>query len=75
MPASMTEEDLTKKLSLPEAVEFQRYLFGALVVGWSLPTEPSVDEYDALDTASATIVDEKVAEHFETLMPSSAEEK
>jgi hypothetical protein len=62
-------------LSLTEATKFQTFLFESLVVGWSLKEKPTVEAYEALSAAAAQAVDEKVASHFESLLPSSAEGK
>jgi len=76
MPTSIGEDGDTSKLSLPEATGFQRFLFGALVVGWSLNEgQPSIEDYDDLDNEGASVIDTKLAEHFEQLLPSSAEGK
>jgi hypothetical protein len=74
MPKSLQGGD-ADSLDLGEAMEFQRELFGFLVVGWSLPYPPTVDEYDALDTDAGNAVDKALGEYFETLTPSSAEGK
>ena len=71
MPASAEDG----KLSLAEATKFQGFLFGALAVGWSLDGEPTIEAYEGLAAESANLVDEKLAAHFETLIPSSAEGK
>jgi hypothetical protein len=62
-------------LSMGEATKFQEFLFSALVVGWSLDVPATVEEYNGLSAASAQVVDEKLGEHFESLLPSSAEGK
>ena len=74
MPKSAAEGD-ADKIDLAEAMEFQRFLFGALVTGWSLDTPPSVEEYDLLDTEAGSAVDTALATYFEALLPTSAEEK
>jgi len=75
LAANMPESAADGKLSLPEATAFQAYLFGALTVGWSLDGEPTVEAYEGLAAESANAVDEALASHFETLIPSSAEGK
>ena len=62
-------------LSLSDATKFQAVLFGALVTGWSLDVPATVEEYENLSAAAGQVVDEKLAEHFESLLPSSAEGK
>lgn len=73
-PAEGAEPEETK-LTTAEAVELQKGLFEALVVGWSLPEEPTVEAYLSLSSDAAMAVDTAVAEHFKTLQPSKAEEK
>jgi len=73
MPRS--SEDATE-MSLSEAMEFQGFLFDALVVGWSLSEgKPTLEDYHSLSAAAANAVDLKVAAHFEGLVPTSAEGK
>lgn len=73
LPArTVTKDD---NLTPNEATELQKGLFETLVMGWSLDTEPTVEEYLSLDTEAATAVDEALAEHFNTLNPSKQEEK
>lgn len=65
-----------EQISLPEATDFQKFLFGMFVVGWSLDdTVPTLEDYGALEAAAASAVDEAVAKHFEGILPSSAEGK
>lgn len=73
MPTNIGEDG--KGLSLGDATAFQTYLFTALVVGWSLEAKPSVEAYEGLSAGAAQAIDEKLAEHFESLLPSSAEGK
>jgi len=73
MPTNVGEDG--KNLSLAEATDFQKFLFGELVVGWSLDIPATIEAYEGLNAASAQAVDEKVAEHFESLLPTSAEGK
>jgi lysophospholipase L1-like esterase len=71
---NMTGEGAT--LSVGEASAFQRVLFGTLVVGWSLDgSHPTAEDYDALSAESAAAIDAKLIEHFEALLPTSAEGK
>lgn len=58
-----------------EATELQKGFFETLVTGWSLDTEPTVDEYEGLENEGATAIDTALAEHFKTLQPSKQEEK
>lgn len=73
MPAGV-EKDGTG-LSMADATKFQEYLFGALVVGWSLDTAASIEEYNNLSAEAGQAVDEKLGQHFENIIPSSAEGK
>lgn len=73
MPESASEEG--QKLSLAEATGFQRYLFGALVTGWSMKEDATVEAYDDLSVEAGNAVDAVLAEHFESIVPSSAEGK
>lgn len=60
-------------LTQGEAVDYQAALFAALVTGWSLPVEPTVENYLKLDQESGNAVDQAVADHFSNLTPSEAE--
>lgn len=63
-------------LSVAQAAGFQRVLFETLVIEWSLSEgKPTLDEYDELSAEAGLVVDTKLAEHFESLLPSSAEGK
>ena len=62
-------------MSMTEALEFQTYLFDSMVVGWSLEDEPTIEAYQGLSAAAGNAVDEKLAAHFESLLPTSAEGK
>lgn len=73
MPAREMAEGAT--LTVAEATELQKGLFEALVVGWSLPVPPTIEEYLALSSDAAAAVDEAVANHFKALSPSKEEEK
>ena len=65
-----------EEMSLPEAMTFQSYLFDTLVVAWSLADgKPTLEDYFSLSAEAANAVDAAVAEHFESLVPSSAEGK
>lgn len=73
MPANIGADG--SGISLGDATKFQRFLFGALVTGWSLPEPATVEAYDNLSAEAGQAVDEKLAEHFESLLPTSAEGK
>jgi len=62
-------------LSLADATKFQEYLFGTLVVGWSLDVPATVEEYNNLSADAGQVIDAKLGEHFESLLPTSAEGK
>lgn len=51
-------------LTQGEAVEYQTALFGALVVGWSLPVPPTVDAYERLENDSASQIDSVLGDYF-----------
>jgi hypothetical protein len=63
-------------LSVAQASDFQKSLFESLVVGWSLyDGTPKIEDYETLSAEAGLVVDTKLAEHFESLLPSSAEGK
>ena len=63
MPKTVEGQDITPE----EGMEFQQNLFTIFVVGWSLPVEPTVDNYLDLSEDAGRAVDEAVAKHFESL--------
>jgi hypothetical protein len=72
MPATSEGGSIT----LSQAAVFQRTLFETVVVGWSLSEgKPTGDDYEALSAEAGNAVDVKLMEHFESLLPSSAEGK
>lgn len=73
MPTGVQEDG--SGLSLTDATKFQEFLFGALVTGWSLPEKATTEAYNGLSAEAAQAVDEALAKHFESLMPTSAEGK
>ena len=63
-------------MTIAETTEFTAQLFDTIVVGWSLAGgKPTITDYEELSAESATAIDAALAEHFETLLPSSAEGK
>lgn len=63
-------------LSVAQAAGFQRTLFETLMVEWSLAEGvPALEDYDGLSAEAGLLVDTKLAEHFESLLPTSAEGK
>lgn len=65
-----------EEISLTEATSFQGFLFDLLVLEWSLAEgKPTLDDYGSLSAAAANAVDTAVSEHFEGIIPSSAEGK
>lgn len=63
-------------LSVAQAAGFQRVLFETLVIEWSLAEgRPTLEDYDDLSAEAGLVLDAKLAEHFESLLPSSAEGK
>jgi len=73
MPTNIGEDG--KNISLSDATKFQAYLFTTLVVGWSMDESPTLDAYEGLSAEAAQAIDAKLAEHFESILPSSAEGK
>lgn len=74
--ASMPTRDLEKDpLTLDEGLEFQRNLFGALVIGWSLKDNPTVEAYDRILREDAEPLDEALAKHFESVASLTKEEQ
>ena len=72
MPNTKEGQDLP----LSEATAFQQVLFETFVTGWSLTEgQPTVDDYQSLSAEAATAVDEAIADHFGSVMPTSAEGK
>lgn len=64
-----------ENLSIAEASDFSVALFEALVVGWSLDEEATAEAYLGLTAAASNAIDSALAEHFSSLLPSSAEGK
>lgn len=62
-------------INATEAVELQKGMFEALVVGWSLPEPATIAAYESLENEGATAIDTAVAEHFKSMTPSKQEEK
>lgn len=63
-------------LSVEDASAFSGFLFDTLVLGWSLSEgKPSIEDYEALSAESGNAVDAALADHFGSLLPSSAEGK
>jgi hypothetical protein len=65
--------DPDKGFTIGQADDFTIAVFDALVTGWSLPDEPSVDNYLLLAREAANVVDEKLITHFNSLTPSAEE--
>jgi len=69
-----SDVDPEKGFTIGQATGFAESLFDALVVGWSLgPSRPSVEDYLALDSSAANVVDEKLINHFNNIAPSAKE--
>lgn len=63
-------------MTIVETTAFTAQLFDTLVLGWSLAEgKPGMNDYEELSAEAATVIDAALAEHFETLLPSSAEGK
>lgn len=73
MPSREVSEE--SGMNAAEAVELQKGLFEALVVGWSLDAPAELAEYELLENEGATAIDTALAEHFRSLTPSKQEEK
>lgn len=71
MPDREVNEE--KGISPQEGAVFARGLFETLVVGWSLPDDPTVENYDALSSEAANVVDAALVEHFASLAPNKEE--
>lgn len=68
--------DADKGFSTSEALDFGSSLFKLLVTGWSLDgVAPTVDNYLALERNGSNVVDEKLVEHFNSLLASPTETK
>jgi len=75
MPVTVGQTD-SEGLTIPQATEFQKSLFEALVVAWPLAEgQPTIEDYAALSTEAASAVDTALADHFSSLLPTSAEGK
>lgn len=70
MPSDFDEK---KGLTPAQGVEFQKGLFEALVVGWSMPIPASVENYLDLAPEAAAVIDTALADHFSKLTPSRDE--
>lgn len=63
-------------MTIVETTEFTAQLFDVLVLGWTLSEgKPTITDYEDLSAEAATAIDSALAEHFESLLPSSAEGK
>src|SRR5687768_10541634 len=60
-------------LTPSEGIKFTSGLFASLVTGWSLSEPATVDNYEALESASASAVDAALIEHFGKLSPTDDE--
>lgn len=56
-----------------QADDFSTALFQMLVKGWSLPEEPTVENYLGLDRSAVVVVDTALVGHFNDLSPSQEE--
>ena len=71
MPTAVEKDGLTPVM----ATEFQSSLFDLLVTGWSLPQEPTVENYESLDIDAARAVDDKLMEYFSELTVGASDAK
>ena len=63
-----------KGLTLEEGLNFQQVLFEALVTGWSLSEEPTVEAYLNLVRPAGDAIDAALIEHFNAMSPSPEEQ-
>ena len=72
---AMPNRELSEEsgLTLAEGLAFAEELFDALVTGWSLPEEPSRDNYLNLSQEASAAIDAKLVEHFGEISPSKEE--
>ena len=63
-----------KEDDLDGGLRFIEKAFADLIMGWSLPVEPTADNYNLLDAAGASWVDRTVGQHLRTVLGSEAEE-
>lgn len=76
LAAKMPQTAEGQSLTIPEAMAFQGELFSTLVTGWSLSEgTPSLEDYNGLSAEGASAIDTALADHFASLLPSSAEGK
>ena len=73
---SRSQEDIKENgITTEEGLEFQTGLFEVLVTAWSVDDSPSVGTYLELEAGDGVAeLDEKLANHFEALMPSKEEQ-
>lgn len=56
--------DGQNEFTLPQQLEFAKALFSGLVKGWSLPDQPTIDNYLRLDRESSGVIDRALTQHF-----------
>lgn len=73
--SSMPNREISeeKGLTLEEGLKFQQSLFEALVTGWSLPENPTLDAYLNLVRPAADAIDTALAAHFNGMQPTADE--
>lgn len=71
----MPNREFTEESGLTpqEGMSFATSLFKALVVGWSLPIDPTVENYENLVSEAAQEIDSALVDHFGTIAPSAEE--
>lgn len=77
LPDDFGEDE--SKVSIDVALSFSEFLFETFVVDWSVrdelgePVEANLENYQNLTREAASLVDEAVREHFNSLSPSKDE--
>ena len=74
MPQRPQDDIKESGLTIEEGLEFQIGLFESLVVEWSLDVPPTAEAYLSIAREDAEGLDAALAEHFEALMPTKAEQ-
>lgn len=73
MPSSLGDEDA--EITLAQGVALQQLLFETFVVGWSLDSEPTVEEYLELPQDATLAIDSALMEHFSGTQVGESEAK
>lgn len=73
LKAIPSDFDGDKGFTPGQATEFSSALFDALVVGWNLDREPSVESYLTLRKDAADEIDAVLSEQFSSITPNEKE--